>query len=616
MTATHGQQVGPEPAQRSQANAHEGRAVGIYAHHHGSGHMFRSREIQQELERLGYSATILSTASSADVVLPDDAGQSAHGRAMTAGATLHYAPYGNAGLKERFALIARWVADNEPSAFYVDVSVEVTVFLRLMGVPVVTLAMPGLRDDAPHQLAYAQAEAIIAAWPDWVSLPEHLAAHAERVHAVGGISRLRPSPGIKRDPHSVVVLAGRGGSTWSAADWEAVEKACPGYKFTFLAGSNRVDDPTELLQSAGVVVAAGGQNSIADIAATTAPAIFLPQPRPFIEQTMSTATLESAGLAVVADVFPAPEAWPELLSRAGSLHADWSRWQTEGAAARAARVIAGVADGSRQPRIAVLTLADANRTAHLANQVSLLPEGVEHITVALADVEELRRAVPRSDVVKLEAPGRNLAAARNLAARQAIERGAEILIFLDADCLASGDLVELYVRALREHPEAVVAGPVTYMNEAELRTVRPEPHPARPNPQRGEVVAADDYNLFWSLSFAMTAKTWERIDAGFGGFDPGFSGYGGEDTDFAWQLRAHGIDFCWVGGAHAFHQWHPVSSPPFEHLEDIVKNANFFHGKWGQWPMVGWLDAFEKAGAISLVDGTYQPTGNRIPRET
>ena len=58
----------------------------------------------------------------------------------------------------------------------------------------------------------------------------------------------------------------------------------------------------------------------------------------------------------------------------------------------------------------------------------------------------------------------------------------------------------------------------------------------------GEVVPAQDYNLFWSLSFALTADTWRRIEAEFGGFDEGFSGYGGEDTDFARQLREHGIE--------------------------------------------------------------------------
>lgn len=567
--------------------------IGIYAHHHGSGHMHRCHAIQRELRAMGYECEILSTAGG-DVPLVDDASDAPRelrsGRAMTAGGTLHYAPYGSPQIASRFAQIAQWVADNQPEAFYVDVSDEVAVFVRLMGIPVVVHAMPGARGDAPHQLAYAQADAIVAAWPDWVPVPEHLRAHADRLHAAGGISRLTPREGVQRDPHHVVVMAGLGGSTWSPEDWAAVEAACPEYRFTFLGGDNHVDDPTELLQSAGIAVTAGGQNSVADLAATDTPAVILPQPRPFAEQKLGAKVLD--GLATVRNAFPAPEEWPELLRRRDT---DWARWQTEGAARRAAEVIADVAEHPGQPAICVVTLADANRRDHLTHQVNLMPMGVDHVTVALADADVLTKAVPKSHVVAGPA---NLAAARNLGARTAIERGAEVLVFLDADCLASDALVPRYVSALKQHPDAVVAGPVTYLSEGEMRVTDPDPHPARPNPAPGELVDAENYALFWSLSFALTAGTWGRIEREFGGFDSAYEGYGGEDTDFARELERHHIPLVWVGGAHAYHQWHPVSSPPWEHIEDIVANANRFHAKWGQFPMEGWLEAFEAEGGV------------------
>lgn len=585
------------------------RVIGIYAHHQGSGHIQRCREISRELKQLGYRAVILSTHPSADVELPDDApdpGPEQPFRTMTAGGTLHYAPHHNAGARERFAVIARWVAENDPAAFYADVSVELAVFVRLMGVPVVTLAMPGVRDDAAHQLAYSQADAIVAAWPTWVPVPRHLQPHQLRLRPVGGISRLSPLPGVTRDPGHVVVMAGSGGSAWSVADWEDVQRACPDHRFTFLTGDNRVEDPTELLSGAGVAVIAGGQNSVADVAATGTPAIVLPQSRPFAEQAATAQVLAEAGLAVIAESFPAAHEWPGLLLRARGLGADWSRWQTAGAARRAAEVIAGAVQ-QHGDTTAVLSLADTGRANHLANQVNLLPLGVDHVTAALADRDALARAVPDSHVTA--APSRNLAAARNHAARTAIARGAEQLIFLDADCLASADLVRHYTEALRRHPGAVVAGPVTYMKRGELRTTAPDPHPARPNPPAGATQAAEDYNLFWSLSFAVTAGTWGRIVETFGGFDEGFEGYGGEDTDFARNLDKHGFELLWVGGAHAFHQWHEVSSPPWEHLDDILLNGAYFHSKWGWWPMEGWLRAFADAGAIELVDGIWRRTG-------
>lgn len=385
-------------------------------------------------------------------------------------------------------------------------------------------------------------------------------------------------------------MAGLGGSTWSPEDWEAVQRACPEYRFTFLGGDNHVDDPTELLQSAGIAVTAGGQNSVADLAATDTPAVILPQPRPFTEQKAGAKALE--GLATVRNAFPAAEEWPELLRRRDT---DWCRWQTDGAARRAAEVIADVAADPGQPATCVITLADANRRDHLTHQVNLMPMGVDHVTVALGDADALAKAVPKSHVI---AGPDNLAAARNLGAKVATQRGAEVLVFLDADCLASDALVPRYIAALQQRPDAVAAGPVTYMDEGQIRVTDPDPHSARPNPADGELVDADNYNLFWSLSFALTAKTWARIERDFGGFDPGYQGYGGEDTDFARELQRHHIPLVWVGGAHAYHQWHPVSSPPWEHLADIVANANRFHDKWGTFPMEGWLEAFEAEGAV------------------
>lgn len=256
---------------------------------------------------------------------------------------------------------------------------------------------------------------------------------------------------------------------------------------------------------------------------------------------------------------------------------------------------------------AIVTLANVGRAGHVAKQADLVPRGVDHIVVALGDENEARAVknyVPGSQLIA--AGEANLALARNAGAREAIRRGHDELIFLDADCLAGEGLVDKYCGALAALPDAVVAGPVTYLPQGELRTHNPKPHPARPNPADGELVGADDYNLFWSLSFALTAATWARIEETFGGFDTAFAGYGGEDTDFAWNLRTHDFDFYWVGGAHAYHQWHPVSSPPWEHLDDILRNAAVFHRKWGTWPMEGWLREFEAAGAIEFVDNAWR----------
>lgn len=254
--------------------------------------------------------------------------------------------------------------------------------------------------------------------------------------------------------------------------------------------------------------------------------------------------------------------------------------------------------------IAVVTLANAARLNHVMRQAELIPPGIDHIVIALNDADELRGAIPTSTVIDNERP--NLALARNRGGDHATTRGADLTIFLDADCLPTPELFDYYQTAATRKPNAVLAGPVTYLPQGQLRTTNPNPHPARRFPNDGELQQTEKYELFWSLSFAVTTPTWKHIRTQFGGFDPGYDGYGAEDTDFAQHLRTHNIPLYWVGGAHAFHQWHPVSDPPVEHLHDIITNATRFHQIWGFWPMSGWLNKFQAAGLAQYENGTWK----------
>ncbi|MDF3312028.1 galactosyltransferase-related protein [Rhodococcus sp. T2V] len=267
-------------------------------------------------------------------------------------------------------------------------------------------------------------------------------------------------------------------------------------------------------------------------------------------------------------------------------------------------------------RVAVVTVA-AHRDAHLRNHLLALARSErtpdDHVVVAIGDpgTVDVVGTTPRARPILL--PHDNgplpLAAARNTGAEAAVDAGADLLIFLDVDCLADPTLLDRYLAAARTHPTSLLCGPVTYLPAAgpsgydlrDLRRLR-HPHPARPDPPAGTVRAGTDYDLFWSLSFALTATTWSRI----GGFCTDYTGYGGEDTDFAQTAAKRGIGLRWVGGADAYHQHHPVSDPPVEHLRDIIANATVFHRRWGRWPMIGWLEAFAAQGLI-----TYDETQQR-----
>lgn len=264
-------------------------------------------------------------------------------------------------------------------------------------------------------------------------------------------------------------------------------------------------------------------------------------------------------------------------------------------------------------RTAVVTIA-ANRDAHLRLHLRSLTRSSlpahEHVVVAIgdpsvADVVASEGSTARLRWIAHDRGPLPLAHARNVGAAAALSGGAELLVFLDVDCIAGRTMLRRYVDAAQCHRNALLCGPVTYLpppgsSGYDLDHIHElhRPHPARPAPPAGTVLTGTNYDLFWSLSFAVAADTWHRI----GGFCTEYTGYGGEDTDLAHTAAAAGVGLRWVGGADTFHQYHPVSDPPVEHLRDILTNATVFHRRWGRWPMQRWLRAFEKLGLI-----TYDP---------
>ena len=261
---------------------------------------------------------------------------------------------------------------------------------------------------------------------------------------------------------------------------------------------------------------------------------------------------------------------------------------------------------------AVITICSASRLDHVRRQQRFLTTEPVHRVLVWLDADAPPSVPEFAGAELLHVPpgeqGMRLATARNRGAEQALAAGATFLVFLDADCIPGPDLLTRYRTAADAYPGALLCGPVTYLTagvlpeDADALPGLTAPHAARPAPPDGETAPAGpgDHRLFWSLSFAVTAATWRTV----GGFDETYEGYGGEDTDFAYTARDAGRPLVWVGGAHAYHQHHPTSAPPWQHLDDILRNGGHFADRWGSWPMQGWLDAFAAAGAIERT-----PTG-------
>jgi len=269
-------------------------------------------------------------------------------------------------------------------------------------------------------------------------------------------------------------------------------------------------------------------------------------------------------------------------------------------------------------RVAVATIV-RGRERHLERQAHAVaamdPSPADYVVVSLdAAPPSVAGATVLHRPVAADTP-LPLAAARNAAIAAAAN--ADLVVCLDADCLPAPDFLSPLLAAARAiRTDALLAGPVGRLDllpeerdapsAEELAAARSAAHHGpRPVPPPGAVVVEPRVELFWSLAFAVTPEAHARI----GGFDESYVGYGAEDTDYAFAARAAGVGLSWVGGAWTYHQHHPVSSPPREHLAEIVANAVRFRARWGHWPMEGWLRAFAAEGLVE-----WEPDGTRLRR--
>src|SRR2546430_8231833 len=225
-------------------------------------------------------------------------------------------------------------------------------------------------------------------------------------------------------------------------------------------------------------------------------------------------------------------------------------------------------------RCAVITLV-AGRHSHLQLQRTGLLAGTlrpdRYIVVTMQDGAVrnlLDEQAPRVDIVETtrHAGALPLARARNLGAQQAMSAGADLLIFLDVDCVPGPMLVSRYAQhAAQEMRPGLLCGPVSYLPPPPLSGYRlsslPElgrPHPARPVPPETGALAGGDHALFWSLSFAVHAALWRDL----GGLCEEDIGHGAEDNQFRPNPPNPGLALTWGGGAGAYPPYQPHPDPP------------------------------------------------------
>ena len=246
-----------------------------------------------------------------------------------------------------------------------------------------------------------------------------------------------------------------------------------------------------------------------------------------------------------------------------------------GRAGHLCRLLAGVDRSRARPVEVVLVYMDEPEPPHVRCAVPLV---IRHVSTRPGEA------------------GLPLARARNAAAAAASSAN---LVFLDVDCIPDAALFGSLVDAIGQGPVLAMAEP-RYL---------PAPLDAGREVEDGGLLAASvahhartglagggsegSHEMFWSLGFAIEAGLFAQL----GGFDEEFTGYGAEDTDFAFRARAAGIPMRFVQDT-LFHQHHGVHKPPLNHFDAIITNARLFQTRWGRWPMEGWLGAFTELGLL------------------
>ena len=325
--------------------------IGYYVHHHGRGHTNRARQI---IAHLNCPVTVFSSSphvrepwdgTSVTVVeLPLDVDKSKP-VVQDWPEVLHYAPLGVPGVRERMILLARWAAETNPRLLIVDVSVEIALFARLLGVPTVIARQSGRRTDPPHRAAYQSCSALLAPYAEVLEEPDTPDWIREKTFYAGGFSRyarrsLSPREARRQleitvNQPLVVVMSGWGGSGNPLATIAQAARRCPAWQWWVVGPApetivqlpanvnlvGAVTDTFPYLVAADVVVGSAGNNTVMEVATAGTPYVCIPEARPFGEQLSKAEAVARTGGALVLPRWPDPEQWPDLLDRAKDLDA-------------------------------------------------------------------------------------------------------------------------------------------------------------------------------------------------------------------------------------------------------------------------------------------------------
>ena len=224
--------------------------------------------------------------------------------------------------------IALWVEQTKPTAVVVDVSSEITQYLRFLGVPVIGVRQHGDRSDFPHLCGYDAAYKLFVPYPEMLEFAGVPSWIRNKTIYSPGFSRYssrqetklvaRQKLNLAVSQKVVLVINGKGGGKHSLAKITAAAMVTPQWQWLIVGEVDRdcanlpinisvrgwVEDTYLYLKAADVAIAHGGHNTVMEIGTAQVPFLCIPEPRPFDEQIIKAKILEKLGLCLVEKTFP------------------------------------------------------------------------------------------------------------------------------------------------------------------------------------------------------------------------------------------------------------------------------------------------------------------------
>ena len=236
-----------------------------------------------------------------------------------------------------------------------------------------------------------------------------------------------------------------------------------------------------------------------------------------------------------------------------------NRWDLLAAEQPPLRTVSVVVTHFEQPEQLARTLAALERQTLPPTEVLVADDGSREPPRVPDGVRLLRQ----------EDRGFRAAAARDLGARHAT---GEVLVFLDADTTPEPGFLEALTRlprlapdllavGRRRHADLAGVGPEVPVEEAGPAHELPEPAWLRDSYDRSrDLLDADDLSSRFVISAVLACSRWWYAQVG--GFDTGFSAYGGEDWELAHRSWLAGGLVAHVPDAVAWHDGPDAGAAP------------------------------------------------------